>query len=92
MLGLGDDGLVSGFYAKTETPGLNGDDTAFQLSAAADTEEWSYSASVMQVGENFNPEVGFLRRTDFKRVGLFAFYMAYIGKRPKSHIFAIMSP
>lgn len=71
-LGLGDDGLVSGFYAKTETPGLNGDDTAFQLSAAADTEEWSYSASVMQVGENFNPEVGFLRRTDFKRVGLFA--------------------
>ena len=72
QLGLGDDGLLSGFFAKTDTPGLNGDDTAFQLSAAADTQEWSYSASVMEVGKNFNPEVGFLRRTDFTRVGLFA--------------------
>jgi hypothetical protein len=26
----------------------------------------------MEVGKNFNPEVGFLRRTDFTRVGLFA--------------------
>ena len=72
QLGLGNDGLLSGFFAKTDTPGLNGDDTAFQLSAAADTQEWSYSASVMEVGKNFNPEVGFLRRTDFTRVGLFA--------------------
>ena len=72
QLGLGDDGLLSGFFAKTDTRGLNGDDTAFQLSAAADTQEWSYSASVMEVDKNFNPEVGFLRRTDFTRVGLFA--------------------
>ena len=70
-LGIGENGLVSGFIAKTDTPGLDGDDTAFQISAAADTQEWSYSASVMEVGKNFNPEVGFLRRTDFTRVGLF---------------------
>lgn len=72
QLGLGDDGLVSGFVAKTETPGLRSDDTAFRISAAADTEDWSYSGSVMQVGENFNPEVGFLRRTDFTSFDLFA--------------------
>ena len=72
QLGLGNDGFLSGIFAKTDTPGLNGDDTAFQLPAAADTQEWSYSASVMEVGKNFNPEVGFLRRTDFTRVGLFA--------------------
>ena len=70
-LGIGENGLVSGFIAKTDTPGLDGDDTAFQISAAADTQEWSYAASVMEVGKNFNPEVGFLRRTDFTRVGLF---------------------
>ena len=72
QLGVGEDGLVSGFLAKTETPGLNGDDTAFRIAAAADTEEWSYAGSVTQVGENFNPEVGFLRRTDFTSVGLVA--------------------
>ena len=72
QLGVGEDGLVSGFLAKTETPGLNGDDTAFRIATAADTEEWSYAGSVTQVGENFNPEVGFLRRTDFTSVGLVA--------------------
>ena len=59
QLGLGDDGLLSGFFAKTDTPGLNGDDTALHLAAAADTQEWSYSASFTEVGKNFNPEVGF---------------------------------
>ena len=72
QLGLGEDGLLSGFFAKTETPGLNGDDTALHLSAAADTQKWSYSASFTEVGKNFNPEVGFLQRTDFQRGWLFA--------------------
>ena len=71
QLGLGDDALLSGFVAKTDTPGLNGDDMAYRLSATSDTEEWSFAGSVTHVGENFNPEVGFLRRNDYTRVGVF---------------------
>lgn len=71
QLGLGDDALLSGFVAKTDTPGLNGDDMAYRLSATSDTEEWSFAGSVTHVGENFNPEVGFLRRKDYTRVGVF---------------------
>ena len=71
QLGLGDDALLSGFVAKTDTPGLNGDDMAYRLSATSDTEEWSFAGSVTHVGENFNPEVGFLRRKDYTRVGIF---------------------
>ncbi len=71
QLGLGDDALLSGFVAKTDTPGLSGDDMAYRLSATSDTEEWSFAGSVTHVGENFNPEVGFLRRKDYTRVGIF---------------------
>ena len=71
QLGLGDDALLSGFVAKTDTPGLNGDDMAYRLSATSDTEEWSFAGSVTHVGENFNPEVGFLRRKNYTRVGVF---------------------
>ena len=71
QLGLGDDALLSGFVAKTDTPGLSGDDMAVRLAAASDTEAWSFAGSVTHVGENFNPEVGFLRRKDYTRVGIF---------------------
>ena len=44
---------------------------AVRLAAASDTEAWSFAGSVTHVGENFNPEVGFLRRKDYTRVGVF---------------------
>jgi hypothetical protein len=68
--GIGADGQITGFVAKTDTPELKGDDTAFQLAGNYSSEAWSYSGGVTQVGKNFNPEVGFLRRRDYTKANV----------------------
>jgi Domain of unknown function (DUF5916) len=61
-MGFGQNGLVNGFVARTETPGLSGDEYALQLGATHNTEAWRLGAGYAEVGDNFNPEVGFLAR------------------------------
>lgn len=70
-LGIGDNLLLSGWAAKTRTPGLDGDDHAFRLSANYDAARWSSNIEYSEVHEDFNPEVGFLLRDDYKRVEAF---------------------
>jgi len=65
--GIGQYGLVSGFYARTSTPGLAGDDHAFSLEGRYDTENWLLTLSFTEVAEDFNPEVGFLEREEAYR-------------------------
>jgi hypothetical protein len=65
--GIGDTTLVSGFVAKTETPGLDGDDHALSLNSTYNTLDWTLSAGYAEVAQNFNPEVGFLSRTAYKK-------------------------
>lgn len=65
--GIGEYGAVQGFYAQTDTPGLEGDDHAFRVGGTYDSEEWSTSLYYSEVGENFNPEVGFLRRSGYRK-------------------------
>ena len=66
-----------GYYAATHTPGLLGGDRNFldrlsghNRSYLGDFEYrgdlWGASLGHLFVGENFNPEVGFLRRRDFR--------------------------
>ena len=69
--GIGDNLLLSAWAAKTSTPGLNGRDEAFAAKAAYDSAKWAYRLEYGQVGEDFNPEVGFLSRSDFRRVSAF---------------------
>jgi hypothetical protein len=64
--GIGEYGLISGFAAKTSTPGLRGNDRAFSLKGDYDTEDWSFGLGYTEVGESFNPEVGFLRRDAYQ--------------------------
>ena len=61
--GIGDNGMVQGFIGRTETPGLDGGDYAGSISSRYDSEAWRLIAGYQENGENFNPEVGFLRRT-----------------------------
>ena len=61
-VGFGQNGLVNGFIARTETPGLSGDQHAFNIATAHNTEKWRLGAGYTEVGDNFNPEVGFLSR------------------------------
>ncbi len=65
-LGIGTYGLISGFAAKTYTPGMSGDDYAFKLNTGYDSPRWDLAAEYAEVGANFNPEVGFLTRKDYR--------------------------
>ena len=70
--GFGQNGTVSGFAARTETPFRAGrhfdQDHAFDLAVDYNTEAWRLRGSVMEMGRDFNPEVGFVRRTGFRKV------------------------
>jgi hypothetical protein len=66
-LGIGDNLLLQAWAAKTETPGLSGDDTAFSIGGDYNDANWSNAFNYTEVGGNFNPEVGFLSRTDFRK-------------------------
>jgi len=68
------------FVAKTMTEGLTGDDVSYrgQLDYAAD--RYGVQLERLSVGNDFNPEVGFVRRFDIRRnFGLFRF-----SPRPRS--------
>lgn len=65
--GLGNKGTVTGFVAKSSTPELEGKDHAFKFLANYDWNGWNLSAGYTEVAENFNPEVGFLQRSAFRK-------------------------
>ncbi len=65
--GIGEYVTVAGYAAATETPGRRGDDQAYRLSVRQDTPLWSNQVGYTKVGENFNPEVGFLRRNNYEK-------------------------
>jgi hypothetical protein len=64
--GIGDHVLIEGWAARTETPGLTGRDKAYSLDAGYSSEKWSGSLAYTEVGEDFNPEVGFLSRIEYR--------------------------
>jgi hypothetical protein len=66
--GIGDTTLLSGWVSRTDTPGISGGDGAGGFSANYRDEEWTLNAGYSQIGENFNPEVGFLSRSGFRKV------------------------
>ncbi len=66
--GIGENLLLQGWAAKTETPGLSGRDDAFSAGADYNNADWSMGLSYAQVGDDFNPEVGFLSRDNYRRV------------------------
>ena len=70
--GLGQYGLINGFAAQSDTPGLNGNQDAFSIGGQYSTPTWDLRMDYTDVGENFNPEVGFLTRTGgFRRPSMF---------------------
>jgi hypothetical protein len=70
---------VAGYYARTETTNLRGDNESYIAKASWDPDRYGLSAEHLKVGSAFNPEVGFLRRTDFTR----SFASARFSPRPR---------
>ena len=67
-LGVGRNGLVSGFLAKTQTPGLSEKDYAYEISSSLALPAARLTADYSEVGDNFRPEVGFLSRGGFRKL------------------------
>lgn len=65
--GIGDNMLLQGYFAKSDTPGLTDDDFAFSARMNYSSPVWSAWLVYTEVREDFNPEVGFLRRDDYRR-------------------------
>jgi hypothetical protein len=68
--GLGDAVTLEGWAATTRTPELDGREGAFSAEASYASRDWRGTVGYRQVGEDFNPEVGFLERSGFRRVQL----------------------
>jgi Domain of unknown function (DUF5916) len=58
---------VSGYYAKTATPALHGDDESYLGRFEYGADRYGARADYLKVGDHFNPEVGLVRRDDFRR-------------------------
>ena len=56
-----------GYVAKTQTPGLDSEDTSYQGRFNYGGDRYGLQAEHLVVEDNFIPEVGFLRRDNFRR-------------------------
>ena len=66
--------FVNVYWAKTRTEGLDGDDTSYRGQLDYIGDRYGVQLERMAVGDNFNPEVGFVRRDNMRRsLGRFRF-------------------
>lgn len=76
-LGIGQDLTLDGWVGLTDTPlsegesagtGFNSGEYGFSSGARYVTRDWQVSAGYRQIGDSFNPEVGFLNRRAYRHV------------------------
>jgi len=66
-VGIGQNTVLSGFLAATSTPGVDGDDHAFNLRSRTTTSKVDFDLGYQEVADDFNPEVGFLNRRGYRK-------------------------
>jgi hypothetical protein len=62
---------ILGYLAKTETPGLEGDDLAGRIAFNYDGGLVNFRTALSSLQDNFNPEVGFAPRVGIKRASTY---------------------
>lgn len=72
--GLGRYAQLSGYAAKTDTPGVHDDDTAFHGGFGWNSPALEAGAEYSQVGEGFDPQVGFLERSGSRKGAVYVFH------------------
>jgi hypothetical protein len=65
--GLGPTTMLSGFFSKTDTPGVDESDHAFNLRSQTNRPKWDLNIGYQEVGSGFNPQVGFLSRRGYRK-------------------------
>ena len=58
---------INGYYARTETPGAKGDRSSYRGRFDYAGDRYGLQLDHLLVGDQFNPEIGFMRRGDFRR-------------------------
>ena len=71
---------INGYYARTETPGASGDQSSYRGRFDYAGDRYGLQLDHILVGDHFTPEIGFLRRADFRRSTV----AARFSPRPKS--------
>jgi hypothetical protein len=66
-LGIGEYQNLEAWASITDTPGIERDDHGYEIDWNLGAPLWSAALGYLEVGEGFNPEVGFLSRTDFRK-------------------------
>ena len=68
-LGIGLTSMVTGFMARTdsETGSGDGGDYAYNLRSQTNTPRWDLTGGYQEVGDNFNPTIGFLSRKGYRK-------------------------
>jgi hypothetical protein len=66
-IGLGQFGNLFNYAAKTSSPHLEGSDHAYSSRFQYDDSTHEITGGYLEVGRNFNPEVGFVQRTGFRK-------------------------
>ena len=58
---------LNGFYIQSHTPGLVGRQDSYQARAEWNADRYGVEVNHLFVGDDFNPEVGFVQRPDIRR-------------------------
>jgi hypothetical protein len=66
-LGIGPTTMVTGFLSKTETPGVDQSDHAFNIRSQTNRPQWDLNFGYQEVGSGFNPAIGFLSRRGYRK-------------------------
>jgi hypothetical protein len=74
---------LGGYIARSRTNGLEGDDVNYRGQFIYDADRYGMQFDRQVVGENFNPEVGFMRRRDYRRT----YAQTRFSPRPVGHPF-----
>ena len=66
-LGFGSNLNINAYLARTSNAGVTGDDMSSRAQLVYNGGQYGVELDHLTIGDNFNPEVGFLRRDDLKR-------------------------
>jgi Domain of unknown function (DUF5916) len=66
-LGFFENLRLAGYYARSRTPGVTEDDASYRAQFDYDSDVFELKLERLAVGGGFRPEIGFLRREDFRQ-------------------------
>jgi len=81
LLRFSDEATLTGYYARTKTPDVSRDDASYRMRFDYVADRYGFIGEHLLVGEEFNPEVGFLRRENFRK----SFVQGRFSPRPAKH-------